>query len=62
MAKRYTAQYRTFAARHGMTCEQLGPFWSQARHIADAKFPEGDYNDGYWPYVWATMTGLVERA
>ena len=61
MATRYSAQYKAFAAQRGLSCQDLAPFWSRARILGDLKFDSDPSHDGYWPYVWATMTSLVDQ-
>lgn len=61
MATRYSAVYKNFAEQRGLTCSDLAPFWNRARILADRKFIDGSIEDGYWAYVWVTMTNLVDE-
>jgi len=61
MITKHSAQYKSFAHSRGLTSKDLGPFWARARILADRKFVDGSIEDGYWGYVWAIMTNLVDQ-
>jgi hypothetical protein len=55
----YTPQYRAFAKKVGLTCQDLAPFWAKARGSADMKYPLKTDDPDYWPFVWNCMKSML---